>query len=428
MRATNRSRRRFLKTAAASVSCLPLLSQCASDSPNGPGASTTPPDTPAGLAVAQHNGLVTLSWTPDSSAAARYNVYRDGELLNPSPISQATFTDVEVLFDRSYAYAVSAVGETDLEGVRSSEISVTPSAPQTARLVYMSSPGTLDGFAVNEAGVRATVDAAVLALSGETTIGPAYESFFPHVTDSTKIAIKINTLAGSLLSTQPAVIDAIIAGLASMLGNSYPTENVTVFDDRIESTMLKAGFTVQNTPGLPRILTSQGRWSKQTTDIAGVEQHLSNIVEETDYLISVPLLKDHSLSGITFSLKNSYGTVDKPWNLHDNHGDPFIPATYAAIADKVKLIVGDCLLAACSGGPSTPPSFAPGAILAGTDPVAMDTYALQLINDERTNRGFAAISAQPQTGAARHIISAALPPYSLGIGAPGAIQVTKGTV
>ena len=55
----------------------------------------------------------------------------------------------------------------------------------------------------------------------------------------------------------------------------------------------------------------------------------------------------------------------------------------------------------------------PCTLVVGTDPVAMDTWALRRINQERVNVNLPQISFIP-TGDARHVLAASLEPYSLG--------------
>jgi uncharacterized protein (DUF362 family) len=219
------------------------------------------------------------------------------------------------------------------------------------------------------------------------------------------------------------VVNAIIAGLSQMRNATFPLKNITVYDDRMESFMRNAGFTIQNNPDDYKIISTYQKtdafWGNTVHIVHGVQQRLSRITEEADYIINVPVLKDHSNAGITFALKNSYGMVDAPGTMHDNWCDPYIAALYAVIASKVRLIVGDAIFGVYKGGPATGPNCMPNTILVGTDPVAIDMYALTMINTERTNRGMYAIStsqdpANPSRADARHLLTAASSDYNLG--------------
>jgi uncharacterized protein (DUF362 family) len=227
------------------------------------------------------------------------------------------------------------------------------------------------------------------------------------------IGIKLNTLAGGKLSTHPALVNAIISGLQAMLGGAFPAYNIIVFDDREPYKFTGAGFTLKDLPGEYRCVTLRDAWSSATYDIAGVSQKLGSRLDEMDYIINVPVLKDHNEAGITFSLKNFYGIVDKPGDMHITQCDPYISEVYKLVAGKVKLIVGDCIFGAHSGGPDASPTFILNTILVGSDPVAMDVQALNLINTERARRNLALISLEPD-GEARHLSTAASDTYRLG--------------
>jgi uncharacterized protein (DUF362 family) len=152
---------------------------------------------------------------------------------------------------------------------------------------------------------------------------------------------------------------------------------------------------------------------------------VSAIVKAVDYIINVPVLKDHSRSGITFSMKNLYGLVDLPQNLHSTMCSPYIPALYntqvggAMVKDKIRLIVGDAIVVCKTGGPDKEPTDLVNTIVVGTDPVAMDTWALRKINSLRKAAGgnLPQISFSPSKNDqpdARHVFAASLQQYSLG--------------
>jgi hypothetical protein len=200
-----------------------------------------------------------------------------------------------------------------------------------------------------------------------------------------------------------------------MLGGAFPAYHIIVFDDRDATKFTQAGFPLRDTPGLYRVATTMGDWDAVVHTIGGTAQHLSGIAARADYLVNVPVLKDHNQAGVTFSLKNCYGTVDHPENMHDNYCDPMIAQVCNLTRDKVKLIVGDAIFGAHSGGPYTLPNInpPPKALFIGADPVAMDLYALWRINEARIARGRPPVSCAPD-GTARHITTAGSDPYFLG--------------
>jgi uncharacterized protein (DUF362 family) len=95
-----------------------------------------------------------------------------------------------------------------------------------------------------------------------------------------------------------------------------------------------------------------------------------------DVFINVPIAKDHGSSRLTMSLKNLMGTVLDRGAFHTGLDQ--------AIADintliKSDLIILDAVRILTTGGPDGPGKVeSPGKIIAGVDPVAVDSYTTGL--------------------------------------------------
>ena len=78
-------------------------------------------------------------------------------------------------------------------------------------------------------------------------------------------------------------------------------------------------------------------------------------------VINLPILKDHEMAGITFSMKNMYGVVDRPFLLHPNNCNPGVADVNAipAVRAKVWFTVGDAISSVYDGGPGFRPDRAP---------------------------------------------------------------------
>jgi hypothetical protein len=449
-------RRGFMIKGLTSAVGLGVLAGC--DKRSVVGLDIRAPSAPLNLAgkiakLPDDSIKVDLSWQKHdqtdvtgakTETAITYELYRD-DIETPlvAGTSATSFTDTTDLQENAtYVYKLKAV---DQDGNRSQF-----SAPLTVLIqpfvnIYVATnPAAVPGTNLLRPNiqpdlVKSMVHACVMQLTNQSTVAGAWESLFPALTASSLIGIKINTLGMGNVSTKPPVVDAIVDGLTRMLGGTFPAHNIVVFDDRGKDSHLKpAGYTLRNDPSTYRITSI---WYNTTLDpaapitvqqpdadlwgasvpVAGVTQRVSKLVEALDYMINVPILKDHIQAGITFSMKNLYGLVDYPNLLHDNMCSPFIPAIYNMAAggvplrDKIRLIVGDALVGCSFGGPAGTPNIKPGVIVAGTDPVAMDKWALDKINSYRNARS--QIPLTQVAGAnqdARHIFSASQPPYSLG--------------
>ena len=76
------------------------------------------------------------------------------------------------------------------------------------------------------------------------------------------------------------------------------------------------------------------------------------VAEQVDALICVPVLKDHSLAGVSLGMKNYYGAIHNPNKYHDDHCDPFIVdvVSHRFIRSKWRLTVCDATRAQCHAG------------------------------------------------------------------------------
>jgi uncharacterized Fe-S center protein len=142
-------------------------------------------------------------------------------------------------------------------------------------------------------------------------------------------------------------------------------------------------------------------------------------------LVSVPVLKDHDLSGVSGSMKNFFGAIHNPNRYHDNNCDPYIADVnrHPYIKDKLRLILCDALLAQCQGGPSFVPKWAwnYSGILASRDPVALDSIARTIIEDRRKEGGLPPLDDVGRTPS--YIETAA--EKGLGEADPGAIDLVE---
>ena len=132
-----------------------------------------------------------------------------------------------------------------------------------------------------------------------------------------------------------------------------------------------------------------------------------------DYMINAGVIKDHSISQITLTMKNNYGSVNNPGSLHAGQCNPSIPSLNQQIRDVIdppdiqKIFIIDALIGCYSGGPGGAPNFYPNMVLMSFDPVAIDAQGQNLINEERALHGLSPYNAP-------HITTAAQSPYNLG--------------
>lgn len=101
-----------------------------------------------------------------------------------------------------------------------------------------------------------------------------------------------------------------------------------------------------------------------------------------DYIIQIPVLKTHYLTGITFSLKNTVGLI-YPVDRMKFHASSHIQEMIAEtnLSFKFDLIVVDGSRAFIDGGPSEGKIVEPNLIIVGDNRVELDIYCYKILQD-----------------------------------------------
>ena len=303
-------------------------------------------------------------------------------------------------------------------------------------------------YEVKRTRISNMVDTAVMKLTGRPDVGKAWESLFPegHPKQDTTIAIKINLSYGEKdeendwsethcpFGPKVALSDAIILGLTQMLDGTFPMENIVVFDVAYSSEMRNKfpliqgyrqvqadgmGIRKDNIPGTYRMHWVAPRHPFEIPPNAPrfiaapdfpeeyrAPQRIIPPAYENDFTINVAIAKTHREGGVTGIMKNTYGCTDNPVGTHGagnewRHEDsPYpgsrrcAPAFYKAIDQHSPTILN--VLDALSGiyhyGPLSGKVFLENTIAVSRDPVAIDTYALDLVNKHRKKKGHALLS------------------------------------
>lgn len=253
--------------------------------------------------------------------------------------------------------------------------------------------------------LRKLLDAAVQKATQSPDATAAWRSLFKP---GDKVGIKVNTLG---LATQPAVVDAIVAGLLSA---GLPAEDLLIWD-RFDTELSAAGYKLNKTGrGVQCRGTDAehyaGGYQERIETSGRIGSCFSRIVaEEVSVLICVPVLKDHNLAGVSLGLKSFYGAIHNPNKYHEGNCDPFVAdvCAHRFIGPKWRLTVVDGTRAQYHAGPARHPGFAwPfGGLIVGRDFVAVDAVAADLLDAERRAKGLKSLVEDGRP--ARHILTAA---------------------
>jgi len=248
------------------------------------------------------------------------------------------------------------------------------------------------------------LNASMQKLTGIPEPAAAWAAVIPP---GARVGIKVNTLG---LSTQPAVAEAVAVGLQQA---GIPAENILIWD-RFDVELARAGFRLnKSSTGVQCRGTDAERYGsgyQRRIETSGrIGSCYSRIVaEKVDVLISVPVLKDHNLAGVSLGLKNFFGAIHNPNKYHEDNCDPYIADVVAHpyIRTKWKLTVCDATRAQYHGGPTRyPPCAWPfGGLIVSTDVVAADAVAADLLEAERRRKGLPPLAREKRP--ARHITTA----------------------
>lgn len=293
--------------------------------------------------------------------------------------------------------------------------------PNPGRVVIVEHTGAVLGLNnVNEGAVQYMFDQGIMQLAGiYTSPATALASFFPGLTTNKKIALKPNFL-NSIVPTRKELTKAVLNRLVQMLGG-FPASNITIYERHSFSSVGYSTAYFGHNVNLVLDTTFPDNGYKILCD--GKARPYSASLHNADYLINMPVLKDHSCSSslnLTLAFKNHMGTVNPGGSLgiHCNKNAVLDIMASSVITTKQRLVILDALYAVYNGGPGGNPQATPQKILLSQDPVTIDAQGRIMINNLRAANGLSAKNAT-------YIDQAAAPPYNLGIADPAQMQVVS---
>ena len=260
---------------------------------------------------------------------------------------------------------------TAVSGLRRPEIiKMYPAAP--SRVVHTHHAGVWSGNSLQPEALKQMLDASITKLTGLTDALAAWQALFAP---TERIAIKVNTLQYGLFWTHVPLVMALVERLQAA---GVPAEQVVIYD-RLSSDLAGGGFTINRDGPGARCYGTDQAYTRQW-ELLGTTVGLSDVLLSCDALIDMPILKTHIADGggMSFALKNHYGTFDQPSNFHNERLLTGLPAlnALAPIKDRTRLIVGDALKVV-QQNPYL--AFEGDSICISFDPVAHDTQGLQIL-------------------------------------------------
>jgi len=271
---------------------------------------------------------------------------------------------------------------------------------------------------VNQTAVNNMVDQGLINMTGQNTAANAWRSLMPNYHQGQLVAIKVsfnnttNDAGSTLIDGIIEPVNAIIRGLNAA---GVSSSSIVVYDSsrwlptRFTSKSLYSGVQFKDSRHSPwspendsqrQVVFSKHPDPSKTTP---ANQRLSNVVVDAHYLINIPIVKGHGSAGLSLALKNHYGSVQKPGDLHywSSLAAPGFSTLYnpiveinrnTHIAQKTILTIGDAIFAA-NDQQSRPTPWAlynnqtPKSLFFSADPVAIDCVMVDFKYMERKALG-----------------------------------------
>ena len=270
-----------------------------------------------------------------------------------------------------------------------------------------------------EAAAYVMLEKAMLELTHGSDLAKAWRMF---VKPGEKIGLKVNPVAGKLLSTSHAVVKSVVKQLTD---SGINPDDIIIWDRR-EMELKDVGFTSENYPGIKITGTEQqddkgsfvdsdgklygernidrewyywadveGEYDTETIPYmvnGGKFSYFTKIItREVDKIINIPILKNAGGS-ITNAMKNlAFGSVSNTGRLHSSLWNETCAevCAFAPLRDKVVLNISDGLRGCFNGGPGASPQFICNynSLLVSTDPVAIDRIGYDIIAGKRIAEG-----------------------------------------
>ena len=252
-----------------------------------------------------------------------------------------------------------------------------------SRVVVMKSSSSDPPGKLTRERYRALIEIGMKNLGGINNSKLAMRKLIP----SGKVGMKTNCLARKFNSTPIALTDA----LADLLTDSGIKMNDIIVWERTNWELESAGFKINASSTGQRCFGTDTDGIGYSHDffISGdVNALVSRILTEmVDYNINVPVLKDHSVAGLSAGIKNLYGMINNPNKWHTNNCDPY--AAYVASLEPIKsknqLTVIDAVRVQYNGGPGYDSRYLEqyNGLIISDDPVAADRIGLEIVQHLR---------------------------------------------
>ena len=304
---------------------------------------------------------------------------------------------------RDFLKAV-VIGSSGLLAACGPQATVSPTAPVTATPTPAGPVVSI--VRIKDGDIGAAVEEAIRLLGGidAVTAGkqrimlkPNLVSNNPNITTKPEVVRSLAALmkqAGKTVSIGEG--SAAVTGFNIVAGNAYRLKDPDRLDEMQQVVFDSLGYTeLARSLDVPLVNLHTGEMVDVEVPGGLAYQKLSlhRSLTEIDLLCSVPMMKTHGLASVTLGMKNLIGlypgsvyrTVRA--GVHDHAADAGSPGVAFEILDMVRanklgLVVIDASTAMEGNGPSDGELVPMNLIIAGTNPLATDMLAANVMGFE----------------------------------------------
>jgi uncharacterized protein (DUF362 family) len=280
------------------------------------------------------------------------------------------------------------------------------------------------GGQLDEKRVADLLDRAIASYTGIDKPAEAWKRIVPV---GKTIGLKVNGLGGKPIATHLALTLAVCERLQQA---GVKPGQIVIWECR-RGDLERAGYTISTDRNRIRVVGTDMEGfghEEQPAAYGSVKVNLAKLLtRESEFLINLPVLKDHDRAGITFALKNFYGAIQKPFELHANACDPAIADLNCipALREKWGFTIGDAISSIYEGGPNFRPEhlWFPNTLIIGKDPVAIDYTGWKIMEKKRAEMGLPTLAS---TGRPTSFLNtAADAQHNLGTNDPNRIHLVE---
>jgi uncharacterized protein (DUF362 family) len=232
--------------------------------------------------------------------------------------------------------------------------------------------------------VKRILSKGISVLYGDVADDDAWRRF---ASSTGRLGLKVNCVSGMHMSTS---VDLTLAFAEQLIAAGKPESDIIIWD-RSNRELKAAGYSLNFAKNGIRSFGTDTRdvgHGSSFHTLGKVASLVTNILErECDHLVNMPILKDHSLAGVSGCMKNMYGAIHNPNKYHDNNCDPYVAEVNALpiIKEHASLVLTDMTRIQYHGGPGFRGSYMIryGGIMMSFDPVANDAIGEVILNKFR---------------------------------------------